>query len=189
MLSGLVRGVDLGEVAVNAGGGTAEGGRGAFNGALQQKNAGGFQRSDDLKPLAVGEVAGRDPHPFQLPVDGVQSHRICGVAEFFRGGSGGYVIFTLWQRLCQHIGYEQVRVAQLQDMVADGPIAAVVKVDAQQADELAAVLDEKGAGSEVFSVDVDAVIVEMIVRMLIALVPENTQDILVRGAPSFLPLM
>ena len=123
----------------------------------------------------MGEVAGRDPHPFQLPVDGVQSHRICGVAEFFRGGSGGYVIFTLRQRLCQHIGYEQVRVAQLQDMVADGPIAAVVKVDAQQADELAAVLDEKGAGAEILSVDVDAVIVEMIVRMLIALVPENTQ--------------
>ena len=54
---------------------------------------------------------------------------IGGVAEFFRGGSGGYVIFTLWQRLCQHIGYEQVRVAQLQDMVADGPIAAVIKVN------------------------------------------------------------
>ena len=65
--------------------------------------------------------------------------------------------------------------AQLQDMVADGPIAAVVKVDAQQADELATVLDEKGAGAEVLTVDVDAVIVEMIVRMLIALVPENTQ--------------
>ena len=59
--------------------------------------------------------------------------------------------------------------------VADGPIAAVIKVDAQQTDELAAVLDEKGAGSEVFSVDVDAVIVEMIVHTLIALVPENTQ--------------
>ena len=123
----------------------------------------------------MGEVAGRDPHPFQFPVDGVQSHRICGVAEFFRGGPGGYTIFVLRQRLRQHIGYEQVRVAQLQDMVADGPIAAVVKVDAQQADELATVLDEKGAGSEVLTVDVDAVIVKMIVHALVALVPETTQ--------------
>ena len=65
--------------------------------------------------------------------------------------------------------------AQLQDMVADGPIAAVTKVDAQQTDELAMVLDEKGAGAEILSVDVDAVIVEMIVHTLIALVPENTQ--------------
>ena len=65
--------------------------------------------------------------------------------------------------------------AQTQDAVTDIPIAAVGKVDAQQADELATVLDEKGAGSEVFSVDVDAVIVEMIVHTLIALVPENTQ--------------
>lgn len=67
------------------------------------------------------------------------------------------------------------RVAQLQDMVADGPIAAVVKVDAQQADEFAAVLDEKGAGAEILAVDVDAVIMEMIVHTLVALVPENTQ--------------
>ena len=119
--------------------------------------------------------SGVTPHPFQLPIDGVQSHRICGVAEFFRGGSGGHVIFTLRQRPCQHIGYKQVRVAQLQDMVADGPIAAVTKVDAQQTDELAMVLDEKGAGAEILSVDVDAVIVEMIVHTLIALVPENTQ--------------
>ena len=46
---------------------------------------------------------------------------------------------------------------------------------AGRADELAAVLDEKGAGAEILAVDVDAVIMEMIVHTLIALVPENTQ--------------
>ena len=152
-----------------------ETGGGTFDCAFQQKEPAGFQGCDDLQPFLRRQLLRRDPHPFQLPIDGVQSHRICGVAEFFRGGSGGHVIFTLRQRPCQHIGYKQVRVAQLQDMVADGPIAAVTKVDAQQTNELAMVLDEKGAGAEILSVDVDAVIVEMIVHTLIALVPENTQ--------------
>ena len=136
-----------------------ETGGGTFDCAFQQKEPAGFQGCDDLQPFLRRQLLRRDPHPFQLPIDGVQSHRICGVAEFFRGGPGGYTIFVLRQRLCQHIGYEQVRVAQLQDTVADGPIAAVVKVDAQQADELAVVLDEKGAGAEILAVDVDAVII------------------------------
>ena len=152
-----------------------ETGGGTFDCTLQQKEPAGFQGCDDLQPFLRRQLLRRDPHPFQFPIDGVQSHRICGVAEFFRGGSGGYTIFVLRQRLRQHIGHKQIRMAQTQDAVTDIPIAAVVKVDAQQADELATVLDEKGAGSEVFSVDVDALIVEMIVHTLIALVPENTQ--------------
>ena len=75
----------------------------------------------------------------------------------------------------------QQAAAQVHDTGGQLPVAAAVKVDAQQADEFAAVLDEKGAGSEVLTVDVDAVIVEMIVRMLIALVPENTQGHIGQG--------
>lgn len=171
----------LSDVAVYAGRRAVETGGGTFDCAFQQKEPAGFQGCDDLQPFLRRQLLRRYPHPFQLPIDGVQSHRIGGVAEFFRGGPGGYTIFVLRQRLRQHIGYEHARVAQTQDAVTDIPIAAVVKVDAQQADELAAVLDEKGAGSEVFSVDVDAVIVEMIVRMLIALVPENTQGHIGQG--------
>ena len=60
-----------------------ETGGGTFDCTLQQKEPAGFQGCDDLQPFLRRQLLRRDPHPFQLPIDGVQSHRIGAVK---RGG-------------------------------------------------------------------------------------------------------
>ena len=81
-----------------------ETGGGTFDCTLQQKEPAGFQGCDDLQPFLRRQLLRRDPHPFQFPIDGVQSHRICGVAEFFRGGSGGVSAVPMAARVSQMVG-------------------------------------------------------------------------------------
>ena len=150
-------------------------GGGAFYRPFQKKGAAGLQSRDDLKPLLGGEPLRHNAHAVQLPVDGVHGDGVGGVAEFFRCGPVLLDLGLMGAGLGKHVSDEQVRVAQPQDPVADVPVAAVVKIDAQHADEPSVLLDEHGVGAQVLAVGGDAVILETVIRGLVTPVPQDAQ--------------
>ena len=102
-----------------------------LHGALQQEDAVGLQGFDDLQPLLGGQAVRRDAQALQFPIDGVDGHRLRGVAKLLRrvpGGRGGGA--GLRGGGHHHILHEDVRMAQPHDLVADGSVAAVVEIDA-----------------------------------------------------------
>ena len=71
--------------------------------------------------------------------------------------------------------------AQPHDLVADGSVAAVVEIDAEHADQAAVLLDEHGVGPKVLAVDGHAVIVQAVVRTLVALVLQDAEGHIGQG--------
>ena len=69
----------------------------------------------------------------------------------------------------------------VEDKLTNILAAAVTKVDAQQTNELAVVLDEKRVGSQILTINGDTAILQTVVRGIVALVPENTQGHIGQG--------
>ena len=74
------------------------------------------------------------------------------------------MLFGRGLQLC----YKGIRMAQIQKLLTEMVISAVVKVDAEHTDQPTILLDKHGAGTQLFSVDGNAVVMQAVILGFIA---------------------
>ena len=143
--------------------------------ALQQEDTAGFKRSNDLHALVRRETVGGHAEADEFAADRIACHRVDRVVEALgccRNRSRERITgFGLLR--CDMVVDKNIRMTQPQHVFAGGQIPAVVKVDAQHADQLAVVLDEHCARAQRLALGREAAVVQAVVLRFVAFVHQD----------------